>query len=182
MFNIDAISKITQPARAQIFRLRTLAVGGSLLLAMIVGNPAFGAAGEFDLSFAQGGIVRLLGDLSLPTDGQATSITVDGTGKLLVTGFDNQKRAGVFARVFPSGQLDPGFAGRGFMLLPAGPMPLYSFREPTQAFPLSNGNILLIERVANICFGSAGGCSLSNTFVPRNRATRISGDGSVDVT
>ena len=148
----------------------------------MIGGDVAAAAGDFDASFAQGGIVRLSGDLSLPTDGQATSITVDGAGKLLVTGFDNQKRAGVFARVFPSGSLDPGFAGKGFMLLPAGPMPLYSFREPTQAFPLSNGNILLIERVSNICFGSAGGCSVSNTVLPRNRATRISGDGIVDVT
>ena len=170
MFKINTISRITHPARAQFFGLRTLVAGAALLLAMIAGNPAFGAPGEFDLSFAQGGIVRFSGDPTLPVDGQATSVIADNSGKLLVTGFDNRAKTGIFARIFANGALDTGLAGKGFIARPL--EPLTSRREPTQAFPVANGGTLLIESSVGICFGSPGGCSVSGRHPLRVRTRR----------
>lgn len=102
--------------------LQVLAVRFLLLIALAAGIEDFVTAGDFDTPFAQVGIVRLSVDLSRSTDGQATWIAINGAGKLPVTGFDNQKRSGVFARVFSPGTLDPGLAGKGFILLPTGPV------------------------------------------------------------
>ena len=94
-----------------------------LRIALAAGSEAFAVAGDFDTPLSQVGIVRLSVDLTLPADGQATSVTIDGTGKLPATGFHNQKRTGVFARFFSSGALDLGLAGNGFILLSTGPVP-----------------------------------------------------------
>ncbi len=149
-----------------------------LVLAAASATITFAAPGEFDLSFAQGGIVRLSSDITLPTDGQATSISVDGTGKLYVTGVNNQTRTGVMARLTASGALDTTFAGTGFIFRALAP--LDSRREAVRAFPLANGSAMLIEGVVGLCFGSLGGCSVSGRLDPQFVATKLLADGSVD--
>ena len=153
-------------------------LGALLLFALATSSVVSAASGEFDSSFGQVGIVRLSADASLPTDAQATSVTTDSAGRLLVTGFGNQSRGGVFARIFATGALDTGLAGKGFVLRPRESP--YEFREPRQALALSDGSMLLIEKVRNICFGSGGGCSLFDRSM--HLSTKMREDGSVDVT
>ena len=161
------------------FERRQIRLGALLLIAFATSSVVSAASGEFDPSFGQAGIVRLSGDASLPSDAQATSVTTDSAGRLLVTGFGNQSRGGVFARIFATGALDNGLAGKGFVLRPRESP--YEYREPRQALALSDGSTLLIETVKNICFGSPGGCSLFNSYKPRHLSTKMRQDGSVDV-
>ena len=63
MFKINAVSRLTHPTRTNLFELGTLVVGVSLLLGTIVDSPAFGATGEYDTTFAQGGICRFTSDV-----------------------------------------------------------------------------------------------------------------------
>ena len=162
-----------------VFRLPHL-MRALLIFAVVSATNTFSAPGEFDSSFAQGGIVRLSGDASLPADGQATSVSVDGAGKLYVTGVNNQTRTGVMARLTSSGALDATFSGTGFILRARGTSE--STRDALRAFPLANGNALLIEGVAGFCFGSPGGCSISGIFDSQHGVSKILADGSIDST
>lgn len=157
-----------------------LRIGALLLFTLATSSVVSAASGEFDSSFGQAGIVRFSGDPTLPTDAQATSVTTDSAGKLLVTGFGNQSRGGVFARIFATGTLDTSLADKGFVVRP--PVGMNAYREPKQAFASSDGSTLLIEVVRNACFGSAGGCAVFDSAKPRYFSTKMRPDGSVDAT